>query len=100
MLWPLTFADPPPAPTAVELSELRGTWSADFSPLPADLAKPEGGGLKFALLNSTAVAAGAVRARKEQPAATREGIEFFEKKIRPVLTEKCYQCHSAGAEKV
>jgi hypothetical protein len=31
---------------------------------------------------------------------TREGIEFFEKKIRPVLTEKCYKCHSAGAEKI
>ena len=36
-------------------SELRLTWSADFSPLPADLAQPGGGGLKSALLNSTAV---------------------------------------------
>lgn len=27
-------------------------------------------------------------------------IEFFEKKIRPVLTEKCYKCHSATAEKI
>src|SRR6266404_6666756 len=33
----------------------RNDWSADFSPLPADLAKPERGGLKSALLNSTAV---------------------------------------------
>ena len=24
-------------------------------------------------------------------------IEFFEKKIRPVLAERCYQCHSAEA---
>ena len=24
-------------------------------------------------------------------------IEFFEKKIRPVLVEKCYSCHSAEA---
>src|SRR5688572_10277381 len=25
------------------------------------------------------------------------GVEFFEKHIRPVLGEKCYQCHSAEA---
>jgi mono/diheme cytochrome c family protein len=28
------------------------------------------------------------------------GVEFFEKKIRPVLVENCYKCHSAQAEKV
>src|SRR5262245_32639361 len=28
-------------------------------------------------------------------AATPEQAEFFEKKIRPVLVEKCYLCHSA-----
>jgi hypothetical protein len=27
------------------------------------------------------------------------GVEFFEKKIRPVLTERCAECHSAEAEK-
>ncbi|MEN9573865.1 MAG: hypothetical protein RL514_1720 [Verrucomicrobiota bacterium] len=27
-------------------------------------------------------------------------LAFFEKKIRPVLVTKCYQCHSAEAEKV
>ncbi len=27
------------------------------------------------------------------------GIELFEKKIRPVLVEHCYQCHSAEADK-
>src|SRR5437016_14297048 len=37
---------------------------------------------------------------KEQPTLSREGIEFFEKRIRPVLTEKCYKCHSAAAEKI
>jgi hypothetical protein len=29
-----------------------------------------------------------------------EGIEFFEKKIRPVLAERCHSCHSAKAEKL
>jgi len=28
------------------------------------------------------------------------GLEFFEQKIRPVLVEKCYSCHSAAAEKL
>ncbi|MDB6032540.1 MAG: Protein of unknown function (DUF1553)/Protein of unknown function (DUF1549)/Planctomycete [Verrucomicrobiales bacterium] len=28
------------------------------------------------------------------------GVEFFEKKIRPVLVEHCYDCHSAEAKKV
>jgi Protein of unknown function (DUF1549)/Protein of unknown function (DUF1553)/Planctomycete cytochrome C len=35
----------------------------------------------------------------EKP-ATPEGLAFFEKKIRPVLVDKCYQCHSAKAEKL
>ena len=28
-----------------------------------------------------------------------EGLAFFESKIRPVLVEHCYQCHSLKAEK-
>jgi hypothetical protein len=28
------------------------------------------------------------------------GVELFEKKIRPVLVEQCYECHSAGAKKL
>ena len=27
-------------------------------------------------------------------------VDFFEKKIRPVLTDRCYKCHSEKAEKV
>src|SRR6266571_5113481 len=27
-------------------------------------------------------------------------FDFFEKKIRPVLVDRCYKCHSASAEKV
>src|SRR5204863_9196415 len=26
------------------------------------------------------------------------GVEFFEKKVRPVLVEHCYKCHSAEAK--
>ncbi len=42
---------------------------------------------------------GWVRAQ-ETPAFTPEQLEFFEKRIRPVLVEKCHRCHSAGAEKL
>ncbi|QJX00712.1 PSD1 and planctomycete cytochrome C domain-containing protein [Frigoriglobus tundricola] len=28
-----------------------------------------------------------------------EGTDFFEKKVRPVLVEHCYSCHSVGAKK-
>jgi cytochrome c553 len=31
---------------------------------------------------------------------TQDQIAFFEKKIRPVLIEHCYKCHSAEAEKI
>ena len=30
--------------------------------------------------------------------ASEAGVEFFEKKIRPVLVKKCYSCHSAGVK--
>src|SRR6185295_9473930 len=29
-----------------------------------------------------------------------EGADFFEQKIRPVLAERCFSCHSEKAEKV
>ncbi len=35
-----------------------------------------------------------------EKAACPEGLAFFEKKIRPVLADKCYRCHSSEAEKV
>jgi hypothetical protein len=31
--------------------------------------------------------------------APAEGLEFFEKKVRPLLVEHCYACHSPAAEK-
>ena len=35
---------------------------------------------------------------QQQP--SREGIEFFEKKIRPVLESNCYVCHSASSKRL
>ena len=31
---------------------------------------------------------------------TSEELEFFEKKIRTLLVQNCYECHSAKSEKV
>jgi hypothetical protein len=42
----------------------------------------------FFALSSSSMAA--------QPDA--KGIEFFERKIRPVLVNRCYECHAAGAK--
>jgi uncharacterized membrane protein len=39
----------------------------------------------------------ALLAAAEEPTA--EGLNFFEAKIRPVLVERCYKCHSAEAHK-
>ena len=42
----------------------------------------------------------ALVARTSSAQPTTEGIEFFEKNIRPVLVESCYECHSTQAKKV
>src|SRR3954466_13795955 len=34
------------------------------------------------------------------PAARADDTEFFEKKIRPLLVENCFKCHSAASEKL
>jgi hypothetical protein len=34
-----------------------------------------------------------------QPGLPREGVDFFEKKIRPVLVRSCYKCHSGDPAK-
>ncbi len=33
-------------------------------------------------------------------APTAEEVEFFEKQIRPLLADNCYECHSANAKKI
>src|SRR5260221_1047377 len=38
----------------------------------------------------------AIQLRSAEPTSE----EFFEKKIRPLLAESCYKCHSAKSEKI
>ncbi|HEV3340756.1 MAG TPA: c-type cytochrome domain-containing protein, partial [Pirellulales bacterium] len=35
----------------------------------------------------------------EEPAASAEQIEFFEKEVRPLLVENCQKCHSSQVHK-
>ncbi|HWY86968.1 MAG TPA: PSD1 and planctomycete cytochrome C domain-containing protein, partial [Gemmataceae bacterium] len=42
-------------------------------------------------------AASAITVSAQQPPASPAGVEFFEKRIRPLLAANCYQCH--GPEK-
>ncbi len=42
----------------------------------------------------------AVAARAAEPPLSKEGVELFEKNIRPVLAQYCYECHSAQAKKI
>ncbi len=41
--------------------------------------------------------AGLLTAARAEPSAA--DLEFFEKKVRPILVERCYECHSAEAGK-
>jgi len=50
----------------------------------------------YILLGTVLLRAVAASAADPKP----EEIEFFERKIRPLLAEHCYKCHSASAEKV
>ncbi len=52
--------------------------------------------LAYGVIAILGVFAGSARAVDTNAAA----LEFFETKIRPVLAENCYSCHSAKAEKV
>src|SRR5207244_12528912 len=38
----------------------------------------------------------AMRSHRPLPPTVRRQVDFFEKKIRPVLSQNCYSCHSTG----
>src|SRR6185295_3014369 len=57
--------------------------------LPNKLLRPLGAPLCVLLMS---------QARAAQPDAA--GVEFFENKIRPLLVDHCYKCHSAEGEKI
>jgi hypothetical protein len=46
------------------------------------------------------LAAASTGAEPEKPAVSAADREFFEAKVRPVLVQRCYGCHSAAARKL
>src|SRR6476620_6815956 len=52
--------------------------------------------VRMFVVTALALMSGATRVSAQ--ASTPEQIAFFEQKIRPVLVESCYQCHSAEAK--
>jgi Planctomycete cytochrome C len=58
------------------------------------------GALILTLVTLSATAAGGAAADHSATEHAAADIAFFETKIRPVLVEKCYSCHSGEAEKL
>ena len=54
-------------------------------------------GLQFGLSLLVASLGGVLSAQEATPTYSAEQLEFFENRIRPVLVEHCYKCHSAEA---
>ena len=52
----------------------------------------------FKVLTAAVFLGGIVRAGAAAPSDLQQ-LDFFEKKIRPVLADNCYECHSASAKK-
>src|SRR5438445_12754557 len=50
----------------------------------------------FCILVAIAVAFPAALSAADEPVLTPENPTFFEQKVRPLLIERCYQCHSQG----
>jgi hypothetical protein len=57
--------------------------------------------LSLLALSATAGFAAIEEVKKADPSPlSADQIDFFEKKIRPVLADKCYKCHAENAEKI
>src|SRR5207248_6727058 len=52
--------------------------------------------LMISITLAGAVAVPAARAGQLAPRADAAAVEFFEKKVRPLLANYCYNCHSAN----
>src|SRR4051794_41718011 len=55
---------------------------------------------KAAGSSAIAVLAAVVFAAPGSAGPDQAGVESFEKRVRPVLVEHCYRCHSAEARKI
>jgi cytochrome c553 len=74
------------------------SWRVEGCSQPSFNAAPHGSVIVLGgLLGSLLFLASPVHA---EFSSKEDGTRFFEEKIRPVLAEKCYSCHSAESEKL
>src|SRR4029079_10067695 len=98
----------PPAPIQKPLSFCLACDTTKRSPpLPCRFAFQESDSMSFRrtgtalfalYLTAACLGSGVPVVFGAEPA--KEDVEFFEKKIRPVLAEHCFKCHSEKAEKL
>ncbi|MGE3316219.1 MAG: DUF1549 domain-containing protein, partial [Planctomycetaceae bacterium] len=65
--------------------------------MPATRRRSSRLALSAALLCAVVITVDSARVRADEK-PDKAGIEFFEKRIRPVLVQHCYECHSAAAK--
>jgi hypothetical protein len=53
----------------------------------------------FLLSSMVSLQSAAAAPKPVEPQPTKQGAEFFEKQIRPILVQNCYQCHSGDPKK-
>lgn len=56
--------------------------------------------MKTSVLKLACIALATLASSTRAAEPTADQLEFFEKKVRPILTERCYTCHSAQAKKL
>jgi len=55
--------------------------------------------INYAVLILLASATAHAAPKQAEPHPSKEGLDFFEQKIRPVLVQNCYECHSGDRTK-
>jgi hypothetical protein len=81
------------------IAELTVTMAAECIPIPANGLRR----VAIFLVVVSALWAAPVSAALGEPAPSSydpRAVEFFENRIRPILAERCYKCHSTTSEKV
>jgi hypothetical protein len=63
--------------------------------------KPSAANFLFAPILGASLVCISTGGEKQKPAeVTKEGAEFFERYIRPILADNCYECHSTSSRKL
>src|SRR6204780_1075253 len=52
--------------------------------------------MKYAILSALSVVCAFAQAPAPAPSSSAQGPDFFENKVRPILAENCYDCHTSA----